>query len=330
MGEARIAGHLFPMRIIEDFDSPELALPKAAWVLHDLRGVQTFESTYAARHPCAAYNISLTAIASRTAKVIEELEDLIRRVLAGNSPESLGDDNLLEAMDHLLDALMEHMDVCCKILRCFVAPQDDKKFQKVLTQFRKSIEPYRDHIGTLDNYIKHNQGKLRSVCFTWGTGATLGYFVEGPVSGGALGPVGKIHKDENTAFSFNRDLPFHICNVYAVSSRLAYSLKTINSSLIPMPPSSSVNVRDAAWSKAIKMTAGLPPIFFPDEVHKPIPRVRVSHHKVYIEYPANRPRPVGPLSPSKISILFAGDGVTRSFKMPYFGIKGIEPARRLG
>jgi hypothetical protein len=62
----------------------------------------------------------------------------------------------------------------------------------------------------------------------------------------------------------------------------------------------------------------LPASYFPDEVSKPVPRIQVTASKVLIEYPASRFKASGPPPGSEISLIFGGDGATRSFKMPYF------------
>jgi hypothetical protein len=153
------------MNIIEQYSPSELPLPKAVRVLQNLDSVPTFEAAYAARHPLAAYNISLTGIARRLIAVVDALDNIQQesRLLVSN--ESLPDGPLLEATDHLLDSLMEHMDVCNGIIRSFFAPADERNFKKALTTFKASVEPYRKHIGAIVNYMKHSQGTLRSVRF---------------------------------------------------------------------------------------------------------------------------------------------------------------------
>jgi hypothetical protein len=306
------------MQVFEDYRIIEVAIPKAARVLQNLQGVATFEGNYGTRHPFAAYNISLTTIARRLISVLENLEPLEVRVHHENNQTAISDELLLEAMDHLLDSLMEHMDVCGGILRSFFASPDEKRFKKVFADFKTSVEPYRKHIGGIDNYIKHNQGKLRSVFFSWLGGACLGYFVEGPVGNGILGPVGKIHSGENTAFSFNRDIPYHLCSVFAIGARLANALHAIDRRLVVLPLPKMVEGQYSDWCKALQMVAGLPKVFFPDEVVKGVPKVHLNRDRLTIEYPAQHQRVTGPPSPSKISLSYGGDGVTRSFKVPYF------------
>lgn len=213
---------------------------------------------------------------------------------------------------------MEHLDVCGGIIRSFFPATNEKQFKKRLTAFKTAVEPYRKHIGNVDNYIKHSQGKLRSIRFSWATGMCFGYFVEGPVANGVLGPLACIHPGSNSAFSYNRDLKFHICSVLAVGANLAHSLHEIDRQLTLVPTPNSNESRDSAWVDAIQAAADLPNIFFPDELTKPIPNVKVTGERVLIEFAAQKTKVFRPPSPCKISLTYGGDGVSRSFKMPYF------------
>jgi hypothetical protein len=138
------------------------------------------------------------------------------------------------------------------------------------------------------------------------------------VSGG-LGPVAAVHPGENSAFSYNRDIAFHLCSVFAIGARLANSLYGVDRRLVASQSPKVVGVRDSDWSRAILKTSELPSEFFPDEVSKPVPKVQTVAGKVFIEYPAGRHRISGPPPGSEVRLHFGGDGVTRSFKLPYFG-----------
>lgn len=306
------------MQIREEHSSFDSAIPKVARVLQDLRGVPTYESEYGARHPFAAYNISLAAIGQRFTAVVGSLKQLEHQFRAEPTTKEESDFALLEATDHLLDSLMEHMDVCGGILRSFFPQADENNFKKQLASYKSSVEPYRKHIGCIDNYIKHSQGKLRSIRFSWSTGMCFGYFVEGPIASGVLGPVDCVHPGSNAAFSFNRDLKLHICNVFAVGAQLARALHIVDRRLVPVPTSKTIAGRDSAWGKAVQAVSELPDVFFPDEVVKPIPLVSSSGNRLLIEYAAQRHKITQPPSPCRVNLTFGGDGVTRSFQMPYF------------
>lgn len=308
------------MSIFEQHDLSSLVLPKAALVLQDVRGVPTFESAHGLRHPTGAYNLSLNALANRLIITHEQLENyttelIYQRSTAGVEPSA---QKLLEAIDHLLDALMEHFDVCQGILRCFFALEDKKRFDKVHSAFKSAIAPYRNHIGTIVNYIKHNQGALRFVHFRWGEVRSIGYYIEGPLEDNSLGPAKHIHPEAG-AFSLNRDLTYHLCSVFAVGAQLANALHSVDRRLTPMPstPVKNADNKESDWLKAVRLTSKLPNIFFPDEVKKPIPRIYFSNSKCFIEYPSTRRVVLSPSGPYHIDASFGGDGFTKTFRFPY-------------
>lgn len=122
------------IQIREEHSSFDSALPKAARVLQDLRGVPTYESEYGARHPFASYNISLAAIGQRFTAVVGSLKQLEHQFRVEPTAKEESDFALLEATDHLLDSLMEHMDVCGGILRSF--------FRKSMRRISRSSLPH--------------------------------------------------------------------------------------------------------------------------------------------------------------------------------------------
>jgi hypothetical protein len=308
------------MRIIEEFKNVANAIPKAGRALQNLKAVPTYHELYGVRHPFAAYNVSLMAVARRILNVLEALSktQLEACFLDNKSPN--WEVPLLESTDHMLDALMEHLDDCGGIIRSFFPSSEDRRFKKILTEYKNSVEPYRKHIGRIVNYIKHNQGRLRSVSFSWSGGSSLGYFVEGPISGGGLGPVAEIHPTENTAFSFYRDIPFHICNVFAVGARLATALHLIDKSIVLADISAGTETQKTDWAKVLAMASDLPRTYFPDEIYKHIPFIQVKDKRALVEYPSSRVKVHGPPPGSRISVSYHGDGVTCTFKVPYFNV----------
>ncbi len=312
------------MSISEQLQLSAESLPKAARVLRDLRGLPTYESEWGLRHPAAAYNVSLGGIAQRIISVLSALEKIVAASVYAERGKSAPDDELLEAIDHMLDALMEHFDVCNGVLKTFFHPNEKKEFEKAQKLFKRAVEPYRNHVGTIDNYLKHNQGRLRSILFRWPGGMVFGYFVEGPLGPNTLGPAKLIHPDQ-TGFSLNRDVAYHVCSVHAIGAQLALALHNFDRRLVPVPLPKDTEVKEGGWAAMLRKTAGLPTIFFPDEVQKAVPSVHVSSEIIHIDYPSRR-KASQPPGGCMISVNMAGDGVTRTFAMPYFQ-DGRSPAK---
>ncbi len=306
------------MRISEQFATIGAALPKAARALQDLNGIALYHESYGGRHPFAAYKLSLAHVASRLRTTLEILAKTQQEMMFLDVKHSGWEQPLVDATDHLLDALMEHLEDCGGIIRSFYPSLDERSFKSVYAEYKRSVDPYRQHIGKIVNYIKHKQGRLRSVVFSWPGASSLGYFVEGPTSDGALGPVAVIHPTENTAFSYNRDIAFHVCSVFAVGARLAAALHMINRNIVASNSTKPVATRDTDLVAALKFAAALPLQYFEDEIGKDVPLVRLRNGGIQIEYPGNKVTPMRPPSGARISLSFRGDGVTRSFRMPYF------------
>lgn len=192
------------MQIKETFKLPHSLLPKAARTLQNWEGISVYHEEYGVRHPLSAYNVSIASIAQRANELLNLLDDLAmyrEHSVSRNNWEG----KLLEAMDHLLDALNEHMEDCVGVLRSFFPKSDKQSFSVAHKRLGNKTKSYRNHICKVDNFIKHNQGRLRFVMMSNQVGLIPGYFVEGPIPGGGLGPSPTIHGSTHTAFSFNRD-----------------------------------------------------------------------------------------------------------------------------
>jgi hypothetical protein len=307
------------MQVAEDFDGVETALPRAGHALRNLGDVPTFHDRYGARHPLALYNVSLSTVATKLLKVLEALSEAKGLVQLQPAKHDGADQYtaLLEATDNLLDALMEHFDDCGRIVKSFFPSLKDNRFKNHYGEYGKSIEPYRDHVGAIDNCLKHRQGRLRPVAFAWPGGSRLGYFVEGCIDG-RLGPALDVHPTGKTAFSYNRDIPLHVCGVFFVGACLAETLCSIDRRIAALPSHQTEARPESDWSKALKVVSALPHVFFPDEVQQSVPLVRVEGGRLHVEFPSADTNVYGPPNGSTVRVAFRGDGVTKALKIPYW------------
>jgi hypothetical protein len=292
-------------------------LPKAGFSLNDTGSVQTYEAAYGARHPRSAYHLSLELIGRRTIALCESIQATRCFIAENGSYRTGSDDALLDATDHFLDALMEHIEICGGVLRSFFASSKDAAFVKAKASFDTAIRPYRSFIGAVDNYLKHNHGQLRSIAFSWSGDSSLGYFIEGQVAPATRGPVPKFHEGGTTAFSYNRDVRFHLCGLFYVGAQLAAALHAADRHLAPRR-GSSADGSPASWVRALRTVAALPDMVFPDEVTKPMPLVHALGEAILIDYPATRGRARSVPHPAEIEVCFGpGDGVTTTLVLPY-------------
>lgn len=295
----------------------ERALPDPSFGLRTLGSTPLFHADRGLRHPLAAYNLSLSAVGKRLLKVSTLVLEAQSFPAYMTERSNEADQVLLEAQDHLLDSLMEHLEVARRIITCFFPSGEDPKFRKIDASYKADVRAYRDHIGRVDNYLKHSQGVLRPIAFSWPTGRCLGYFVEGENATGVVGPAIDVHPDMNSAFSFNRDLRLHVLCVYAVGARLMAALHAIHRA-VPAQSSSWTQER-SEWIEAVKAVTALPNVFFPDEVPMPVPGLQVRDAGLFIVWNASRPRPIPPPDSARVYSRFGGDGYSRTFKPPYFG-----------
>jgi len=289
--------------------------PKAVYALHAAKDVSTHHAIHGFRHPLGIYNVSLTYILTRFGKVLDELDRFSSTYHADKKKTDQLCSALLDTMDHLLDSLLEHMDDCESVIASFFPSKDDPKAKRVWREFKDGIHPYRDHIGRVVNFIKHQQGRLRIVVFSGRSFCYPGYFVEGVVDDGVLGPAPTIHKNSNTAFSFNRDLRFHLVSLYFVSAHLAQAV--YEASKIQPQPIEKSEEESRQLLTTLKRVSQLPMFFYPDEISKQIPVVRILDDGVLIEFGGTSVQPQKVPEHSSVEVMYYGDGVSRSFKVPY-------------
>ena len=280
----------------------------------------SYHLEYQLRHPFGIYNVSLNRVLSSFEDLSTGLAAINERDLLSNKGNPKWDANLLHSLEKLLYALMEHMDDCENILRCFFPPGTKINKEISIKAYQSSVDSYRTHIGKVVNHLKHKQGRLYSIGMFIGDIPHLGYFVEGTSEDGSLGPAPNIHARGSTAFSYARDIRYHLYNLYYVSAKLSEAVETIAS---PFANKVAYEIGDnnTNLEKILSHVAELPMVVFPDEIQKDFPFVAVDHVDETIIFTTSMKRHphglrTGP-SPTRFVAFFKGDGVTRSFRIPY-------------
>ena len=301
-----------------------LLKPKAALALSSLGDVTLYNMERGLRHPLGIYNFTFDEVVSKSNTLLDALEEANDKLPhITHRGENKWDENILDATDHVLDAIMQHLDSYKSIICCFYKDCNSKEAQKINRSLQKEIREYRGHVAKIVNLIKHKQRKLSTILFHGPGIFNLGYYVEGVLAGGAVGPDPEVHAGSNVAISFNRDMPFHLCNLYYCSAALATHIQKICGA-VPAASTAEPKAGDNL-AKLIKRISALPMQFFPDELEKPVPLVKVmpirntNHFKAILEMPSRRIKARTIPRQCQIQVSFKGDGVSRSFKMPYFG-----------
>lgn len=298
--------------------------PRATLVLDNLGNRPLYHSIRGLRHPLGIFNFTFGEVIAKTTKLLDLLENAAQTLPYLDQKRNGWDQELLDATDHFLDAIMQHLDGFKSIIGCFFEDCGSKSAQKVLRSLSREIREYRDHVASIVNSIKHEQRRLSSIFFHNPGLFVVGYFVEGVLPNGAIGPDPKIHHGSNVAISYNRDLPFHFCNIYYTASVLAQHIHTICGVTPKENPSTSNS--DEALEKVLKRVAVLPMIFFPDEIRKPVPLIRCNPKlgddlrvEITLEMPSKRFKARSIPPGCQIRTTWHGDGVAQTFKVPYMG-----------
>lgn len=82
---------------------------------------------YQLRHPFGIYNVSLNNIFSSFENLLLELAFANKQDIQSNKSDTKWNEDLLHSLEKLLYALMEHMDDCENIIKCFFPPRDQVK-----------------------------------------------------------------------------------------------------------------------------------------------------------------------------------------------------------
>ncbi len=296
-------------------------LPNIFSLLNSIDESKLYHKQYEGlRHPLGIYNISFYNVVSKISDFLAELDVIEKNRPFLDKKSSDWHKKLLTYLDQMLDALIEHMDDCENIIKCF-CEKGSKTLKNVKENYDKKIKSYRDHLGKIVNKIKHEHARLRIICGYNNLDICLGYFVEGVVSDETLGPHPHIHKGSNSAFSFNRDLALHICGIYMISSALSETIAEITQ-INPKKFLVKNAIDTDNWLSILRKISARPLTFFEAEVSKDLPFIKVVVSpngfidKMLISYPSNRI--VKPKAfYGQFTVLFQGDGVSTAFKLPY-------------
>lgn len=307
------------INIREQIDTAPLgALPRAYYALKNSTHLPTVHETLDLRHPSSIYSLSLSTIRDRIDKLLALLVPISSSPDIAREHRAETDAALCDATDAFLDALMEHFDDCCNVMKCYLDSGSDKLKKEVFAIVQGgNWDAYRGHTAKIVNFIKHKQRRVRSIVFTGQGWSTPGFFIEGPAGPKTLGPDPQIHPTGGTAFSYRRNIMFHICGVYAISRSLAVGLAKVDKSFVQVTPEHKIATNDEiTWTATISRLSSLSPFVFPDELRHANPIVRCAGSRVTVQCPSNeKPRAV-PRS-GNISTLFTPDAMSPTYRLPY-------------
>jgi hypothetical protein len=302
-------------------------LPPITKVLAAIPQEALYHELIGRRAPLAVYNVAVQELWSRLQKVIRCLESMSKYKLPESDQTAIPGlpdmPDTLENYRELLYSLMEYLEDCKGILRSLFKSADAFKKNPYVRNYEAEIEQYRDYVGNIVNKIKHNQARLRGVFLYNEDLFVPGFYVEKAIDGDTVGPDSDIHEGGATAISFYRDIRYHFVEVLLSSDSLALAARDIMG-ISPSGEQGGPNEGELSGVNSLAdRISQLPLTCFINEVGKDEPFVLALQKSV------KDPEFVIGYGPAtwkfktfldfKISVQSMGDGVTRSFKFPYFG-----------
>lgn len=304
---------------------PEGICPASYWRLAGKFNASLFNLNHGLRHPFGIYGISLGKCATRFQNVMQALDPFLS-IQNAKQVRAEWFDPLLDAEERLLYSVEEHFDDCFSVLDCFFSESHMRKSNGEVKIFAKRLKPYSKPVGELVNKLKHRNATLRGVLLSQGGEIVPGYFLEGVHPDGSIGPDLSVHGTPYglTAFSFYRDLRRHFVGLFVTSSYLAKVLDHLGTNTCP-----DGSGRYAWGSELGRQLAGLPTTYYPNEVELSNPWIGCAGGKEGIQSltlslgdKSPRPKTFRALegtSRFEVRVIYRGDSVSRSFKLPYSG-----------
>lgn len=185
---------------------------------------------------------------------------------------------------NFLFCLANYIDGCKSIIKCIYS-KENANHTKISRQFEGIIKPYSNHLMKIVNHIKHRHRSIRILTGSWDNNIIVGYFIEGVINKETIGPDPEIHAYGKTAISLNRDIPFHICNIFFVATALK---TTIEQNTELMKDLKHVKIENDKIFELLSITANLPKLYFPDEITKPVPDIKIIEKSVSISLPSTK------------------------------------------
>jgi hypothetical protein len=264
--------------------------PEALSILSAVEDSCVFNESRNLSHPADIFLLTFNDViecAHRLSKRYNEEVD--RRQSLAQATISEVDDIHIDIFNLIFYA-SNFIEACQSIIKSLF-PDDDKgkkNFTKAVREFNENTKDYRAHTSKIINEIKHQHRRIRSFSYSGEKYLIIGYFIEGLVGENTIGPEPKVHakfNNLNTGFSLNRDIPYHLVNVYFAAACLASSVRKYASinSVAPRILDGEHVVRCFRELKKMKL------LLLPDEFKKDMPSV-LEHKegKFALEFPSKR------------------------------------------
>ncbi|QFY43136.1 hypothetical protein F6R98_11310 [Candidatus Methylospira mobilis] len=207
------------------------------------------------------------------------------------------------------------IEACQSIIKSLFE-KNSKQAGKAAREFNGLTIEYRAHVSKIINFIKHQHRRIRPITGAWGNKIIVGYYVEGVVAANVIGPDPEVHPDSNSAISLNRDIPYHVVNLYFMCS----CLDTIVRKHIKVAQIAQPNLDGNKIFSLLQEISKIPLNYFPNEINKSIPLISTHtspSDRALLEYPGRKKAENRKPHNMNISLTSIMGVRSRSLKLPY-------------
>jgi hypothetical protein len=282
----------------------------------------TYHTAHNLRPALGIYNVSTFRTLKKAKDLCEKLEDYIR--LDPDSPDhefiSRAQQALIDYIELSLYAAAEHVDDLEHIVKHFYQFDRERVSCTAYKNFQKEVKQHKRFISAVTNYIKHSQHRIRLYHLNYvhenHADTFHGYIIES-VTDGVVGPSPVFHSTDRNVFS-TTSLAWEIIMFVLRSSR---SLKTFLSTKKLLPGSALTSSEHL--TEAMIAAARLPLYNLDDDHPFSIASLKLMWDELSNDRASsllygsisNQWHSSNALTFGKSGVAFAGDGITRSFKM---------------
>lgn len=295
-----------------------------------------YHQTVPARHPLGIYNVSTGLLLSRLRRLIAEAQEIILSGLEISEPQPTRTGTLSSVLDTVelsLYAAAAHVDDIETIARCLYRSTRESNASGDIRWLRAQLKPIRDRLAGLANHLKHSHNRIRlflsQLITPTGTLVLPGFFLESS-DGKQIGANPHFHSDGNPIISLTyfcwEQLLFltRCCNV--LEGFLARQ---------GLGGDSDSHVFDSLIDPTLRAISRLPIYSFHNTGGLNLSGMQI--HFTCIPDVSRPSIPGSPLQPFDVSqsnafrmgsssILYGGDGVSRSFQMNFAKVANFIPS----
>jgi|SRR6185437_3127210 hypothetical protein len=286
---------------------------------------RTFHVANNLRPALGIYNVSTSRVFQKVEDVSERIEALLASYQGGESARppldrSKLERSLIDYIELLFYAAADHVDDLMLICDHFYASPSAAKRDRAHRKFRDELKQHKRFVSAVANHIKHSQHRIRlyhaEFVHAGHAGVMCGYVVEG-VENGVVGPSPVFHSSHHSVFSAAA-LPWQVIIFVLSCSR---SLNEFLKSKVAAGDTGSEGYKQMI--DAIIATARLPFYTMDEDDYMQMSAFSLGWDKAVASMAssglygslANEWEHANNIQFGRHGASFAGDGITRTFKM---------------